>query len=167
MNLIPAITNNNELIDGQYIKVLPFCKSNYGSSKCAKFYKSLAEKKISGFYTCPYGLSCYVMVTEGQANRVYIGFRERKTYDKTLAKTPNHTAEKTYNPVLQEEQILSLINASAQLDEIEYTLEEKAAAIESISHEAKKLNSQIKERSDLILQSYRLNDDDVVLSTEE
>lgn len=166
MNLVPQISDDGTIIDGLYIKALSFCKASCAIGKCAEFYKSLLEKDIAGFYTCPHGMSCYLSIGDGQTKTVYSCFREKATYNKTKAKTLNKINENVYNPVLQEDQLLSLIDATNDLYRQECKLIDRTSAVESISHEVKKLNSQIKERSDLILQSYRLIDDDVVLSAE-
>lgn len=166
MNLVPLIASDGTIVDGQYIKALSFCKANCAIGKCAEFYKSLFEKDIAGFYTCPHGMSCYLSIVDGQTKTIYSCFREKATYNKTKAKALNQIKENVYNPVLHEDQLLSLIDATNDLYRQECTLVERTSAVESISHEVKKLNSQIKERSDLILQSYRLIDDDVILSTD-
>lgn len=166
MNLVPQISHDGTIVDGGYIKALSFCKTNCATGKCAEFYKALLEKNREGFYSCPHGMSCYLSIGEGQTKTIYSCFREKTTYNKTKAKALNQVKEIVYNPVLQEEQLRLLINATYDLCEQERILAERTSAVESISHEVKKLNSQIKERSDLILQSYRLIDDDVVLSAE-
>lgn len=167
MNLIPTISPNGELSDGKYIKAIPFCKSNHNSRKCADFYRRLYETKSPGFYTCPYGMSCYLMISENGVPIVFTGMKERKSYDKSKAKIPNQQTEGVYNPVLQEAQIMDLIDATLSIELAADSLAERETAVAGISHEVKKLNSQIKERSDLILQAYRLIDDDVALSNED
>lgn len=167
MNLIPTISSDGKLSDGKYIKALPFCKANHKSKKCSDFYKKLYEIKCSGFYTCPYGLSCYLMILESGAPLAFTGIKERTSYDKNKAKIPNQQTEGVYNPVLQEAQVMDLIDATLSIELKSDSIRERESAVAGISHEVKKLNSQIKERSDLILQAYRLIDDDVALSNED
>lgn len=167
MNLIPTMSFDGKLCDGKYIKALPFCKSNHMSKKCADFYKKLFETGHPGFHTCPYGMSCYLAVSNNCSPQVFTCIKEKKSYNKAKAKTPNQQTESVYNPILQEEQVMDLINVTLSMQTALRALEERESAVESISHEVKKLNSQIKERSDLILQSYRLIDDDAALSNED
>lgn len=160
MKLVPYIGPDGTLIDGAYIKAIPFCKTNYSQKDCLSFYASLSGQKRSQFYTCPHGMSVYV----NPDGSVFVCMRERKTYNKRLASYTKPT-EIIYNPILDHSQLLKLIEISTQLDKEECTINEKRASVESISHEVKQLNALIKDRSDIILQSYHLNEEDTTPSS--
>ena len=164
MNLIPKLSIDGTIIDGQYIKALTFCKEKSLTEKCSSFHNSLRQKNISGFFTCPYGMSCFLSVN---SSTIYCSFRERLTYDKTKEKKLNKKKENIYNPILQAQQLLFLINATENFETLENRLREREATVESISHEVKKLNAQIIEHSDVILQSNRLLDDDFLSTDDE
>ena len=150
MYLIPTLNNNNEIIDGTYIKALGFCKKNCKNGKCLDFYVGLSEKPIDAFYRCPYGLSVYITVFDNQ-RIIFTSFREINTY-----KPKNHRfdKEKIYNPVLSQEQILVLIKNSISEKKFSKELEERDDAFNSMSHEVKKLNAQIKENCDSLFNIY-------------
>lgn len=160
MGLLPTRCTDGTLIDGHYIKALDFCNHNCNSDICDAFYKNVTKKEC--FVTCPHGMS--VFVTED--GTVFTCMSERKSYCKEKAKKIRKGSEKVYNPILDQEQLLRLIEADAKTANDNRQLEEKRAAIDSISHEVKQLNAQIKDRSDLILQTYHLLDD-VTLDKED
>lgn len=87
--------------------------------------------------------------------------RNREKYDKKRAKCTNEIGNIVYNPILDAEHLMALIDYSIQNELKNSVLAEKQASIESISHEVKKLNAQIKDRSDAIIQTYGME------STEE
>jgi light-regulated signal transduction histidine kinase (bacteriophytochrome) len=162
MKLVPFIRPDGLLIDGVYIKAISFCKNNCQKKTCLSFYKGLVEKNKNQFYTCPHGMSVYV----NSDGRLFSCLRERKTYNKLLAL---HIASKedVYNPILDSDQLLKLVEISTALDKEEDAIIEKRASVESISHEVKQLNAQIKDRSDIILQSYNLNEEGTIPSNDD
>lgn len=147
---------------GTYIMPLAFCCNNCHKGKCKDFYRDILQKEKNRFYTCPYGLSVYL----SSSGTIFSCMRERSTYKKDKAKNIQ-TDEIKYNPVLDAQQLLILIEAFATDTETKKLLDEKRAAIDSIAHEVKQLNAQIKDHSDLILQTYRLDENDVQLTPED
>lgn len=150
------LNSNGEIEDGSYIRALDFCQRNCNKGKCKSFYSSIKSSPLSsGFVTCPYGMSVYVSALDQQ---IYCGMRERETYDKKFAKNMVD-ARKPYNPVLPAEQLYTLIQASQIITIGKKKLDEKQAAVDSISHEVKKLNGQIMEHSDLAISLLKTDDD--------
>lgn len=144
MNLLPIYTQG-KIQDGSYIHVVPFCEKNCSSKKCQEYYEKI--KNQDGFHCCPYGFSSYVNVNN---DRIFTGFREKSSYCK---KTNRGICSEiiVYNPVLGKNQIMDLIHSSFDFNNEIKSIQEKQALLNSISHEAKKLNAQIKERCDAVL----------------
>lgn len=163
--LVPTRTETT-FEDGAFIKALDFCKKNCFSDTCQKFYSGITEKNTNQFLACPHGMSVYVGKTNGEYV-YFICLRNKDAYDSKKAKKISNAPDKiVYNPLLDTEKLLELINYSA-INENESTyLAEQKASIESISHEVKKLNAQIKDRSDIIVQTYG-QDPDTVVSEED
>ena len=163
MNLLTSIGHDGKLVKGEFIVPISYCIKNYEKRECAAFYDSLKSKERNCFYTCPHGMSVYISSTD----TIFPCMRERKTYKKKLAKAISNTNESVYNPIMDSKQLEALINDTNDSLKEERVLEEKRASIESISHEVKQLNSQIKDKSSLILQEYKLTEDDCYLSKED
>lgn len=156
MKLVPMLNSKGEIEDGSYIRALDFCQRNCNKGKCKSFYCRIKSTPLSsGFVTCPYGLSVYVSTLDQQ---IYCSMRERETYNKKLAKNIVDL-RKPYNPVLPPEQLYTLIQASQIITIGKRELDEKQATIDSISHEVKKLNGQIIERSDSAINLLKTSDD--------
>ena len=152
--LIP--TKNGDLIeDGAFIQALEYCKKHCSSGACNKFYQELTAEKYNTFLTCPHGMSVYCFHSNGKTH-CFTCMRGKGTYKKEAANQIGNkkTEEIVYNPILEQDRLLQLIIASVQFEEADSLLEEKRASIDSISHEVKKLNAQIKARSDDVLQTY-------------
>lgn len=151
MNLLPIYTQN-KIQDGSYIHIVPFCEKNCSSEKCREYYAKI--KSLDGFHCCPYGFSSYVDVKN---NCIFTGFREKSSYSKKTNRSILSEIA-VYNPVLCEKQIIDLISSSYSYDNEIKIIQEKQALLNSISHEAKKLNAQIKERCDAVLS--KMSDDE-------
>ena len=151
MNLIPIINEKNEFVDGKYIQALTFCQAHYKAGKCCDFYNSVRERNLEGFFTCPYGMSVYYLPSN---NIIYTSFREKETYNSRLAKNIAKQENIVYNPKQNKEQLQELINLTTEYLQID----EKKVVVDSISHEVKKLNGQIKEHCDVIFSTYNLDD---------
>lgn len=145
MNLLP-VYQDKEIKDGHFIHVLPFCQGHCVSKKCSAYYQSI--ENLEGYHCCPYGLTSYVDL---ETKTIFTGFRAKNIYSKEKSKLVQDEI-KIYNPVMQQEQINELLSASIDFLKDNQSYEEKRAAVESVSHEAKKLNAQIKERCDILLQ---------------
>lgn len=148
MNLLPLFTKEG-ILDGNYIHTLSFCKRHCNSSKCQSYYSSIMNK--NGFHCCPHGLTSFVDVKK---RIIYTGFRCKPHYITQKAKKISRS-EEAYNEVLPLEQIEDLIKISIQIDGKNKDLFTKEALLDSVSHEIKKLNSQIKEQCDAILESHK------------
>ena len=157
--MISVLNGDGYMKCGTYIEPLSFCRNNCYKGKCKDFYHSLGEKEKNQFYTCPYGMSVYL----SSSGKLFSCMRERNTYQKDKAKLIQKE-EKIYNPILDAQQLLTLIDFSISNVEIERNLDEKRASLDSISHEVKQLNAQIKDHSDIILQTYRLDEEETKLS---
>lgn len=162
MNMISVVHEDGMMEAGKYIIPLSFCCTNCCKGKCNEFYKNIRQREKNRFYTCPYGMSVYL----SSSGTVFSCMRERNSYQKDKAKAIPHE-EKNYNPLLDAQQLLTLIDASTLNFEFEKSLNEKRASLDSISHEVKQLNAQIKDHSDTILQTYKLDQDDVQLSASD
>ncbi len=160
MRFISQIDENGILQEGTYIKPLEYCIKNHCKSKCAAFYDAIKGKEKECFYTCPMGMSVY-LTKDGE---IFTCMREKKSYDKTKAKLLSKGEEKVYNPVMDAEQLESLIAAALDLRREYDLIKDKRALLDSLTHEVRQLNAQIKAKSDSILTTYRLNDDNVNLS---
>ena len=157
--MISLINTDGSLTAGKYIIPLSFCVKNHCKGKCKEFYDSLALKEKEKFYTCPFGMSAYITA----AGTISTCMRERNSYIREKAKSLQKN-ENVYNPVLDAKQLLTLIDISVSNYEAEKSLDEKRASIDSISHEVKQLNAQIKDNSDIILQTYRLDEENIQLT---
>lgn len=157
MNLLP-IFEDGKIKDGAYIHAQLFCKNNCCKGKCQEYYASI--KNNGGFCCCPYGMSSYTDVNTGL---IFTGFRHKNYYNKNLAKNISGDSI-LYNPLLHAQQIEELLKASIDSNLAEKDIDEKKVTVDSISHEAKKLNAQIKERCEVALQTYSLLDDEHNLS---
>lgn len=157
MNLISVISSDGVFYDGEYILPLTFCKCNYNKGKCLDFYNSIKTKEKNRFYTCPYGMSIYVT-----DSKIYTCMRERTTYQKDLSKKISN--ENVFNPLMDAPKFLTLISATKSIEEDEKKINEKQAAVDSISHEVKQLNAQIKDRSNIILQSYKFDEENITFT---
>ena len=153
MNYLLPIRTDSQMQDGTFIEALSFCKKHCLVGECKAFYESIKPEDYNKFLMCPHGLSVFVASNNGSP-RCFSCFRNRSKYDKKRAKRTNETGNIIYNPVLDSEHFLALIEYSLQNEFKDSILTEKQASIESISHEVKKLNAQIKDRSDAIIQNY-------------
>lgn len=160
MQFISQINENGQLQKGEYIKPLDYCVQNHCKEKCSSFYASIKGKEKENFYTCPMGMSVYLT----KDSEVFTCMRERKSYDKAKAKKISNNEEKSYNPVIDAEQLKYLIEASVELHKEYDLIKEKRVLLDSLTHEVRQLNAQIKAKSDSILTTYRLNDDNVKLT---
>lgn len=148
MMLVPTLNEEGEMENGHYIEALAFCMQNCNKGKCKSFYTELKKEPLSSrFVTCPYGMSVYVSALDKQ---IYCSMREKNTYQKKQAKNISGVLQ-TYNPVLPAEQLQKLIQASQIIAMGRKDLDQERAVVAAISHEAKKLNGQIMEHSDLAM----------------
>lgn len=161
MELLPFLDSDLTFHNGFFIQALDFCLKNCGNEKCMNYYKSISGKQ--GFFTCPYGMSSYV----DETGNIFSGFRERNTYKKNVAKNISNNCEKKYNPILDKAELMRLSSASLIIRTASKDLNNKISDVESLSHEVKSLNSQIKEHCDLILHTYQLDNDASVIQGEE
>lgn len=150
MSLLPYINLSNDLIDGTFFHLLPFCKKNYLSNLCQAHYNSLKNAK-PGCYCCPYGLSTYVYESP-EGKLIFSGLRIKNTYDKKKAKI-TESKEYIYNPVIDEK------SCGAIAQDISVTLWEKRRLenefeeIRDLLHETRSMNGQIKNSIDLLWES--------------
>lgn len=158
MNLLPKYQDG--IVDGVYIHALPSCTKRCSGKKCIEFYRDLQTKTPNRFYCCPFGMSAYLSST----GEIFTCFRNKSIYSKK--KQPLET-EVVYNPILHQAQLLDLISLSQKSDLDQQNYIEKKKSIDSIEHEVKQLNSQIKSKSDLLLQTYQLDEDGIELSQED
>lgn len=145
MNLLP-VYRNAAIEDGHFIHALSFCIRHCTSKTCAAYYKQIENS--SGYHCCPYGLSSFVDL---ELKTIFTGFRAKNVYSKEKAKALQNDGQ-IFNPLMQQQQVDELLFASIGFFKEDQSFEEKRAAVESVSHEAKKLNAQIKERCDILLQ---------------
>lgn len=147
MALLPCIDSTNEIKDGSYFHLLPFCKKNCASKKCRDYYKELQEKGM-GAYCCPYGLASYIY-TSSKGKLIFTGLRIKGVCDKKKAKK-TETPEYVYNPVIDESTCFSIIQEMADAIFEKRELESKLEAIRDLLHEARSLNGQIKNSIDFL-----------------
>lgn len=155
MQYLVPYKDGDRIVDGVFIQALEYCKKHCNSGACRKFYQELSTEQYNTFITCPHGLSVFVSHSNGDI-RCFTCLRAKGTYKKNKATQFTGTGRERiiYNPVLDPDRLLQLMLFSKQVEEMDSLLEEKRASIDSISHEVKKLNAQIKDRSDVILQTY-------------
>lgn len=156
MKLLPTIDENNSIHDGSFIKALDYCKRNCNKGKCRLFYNALRNAGEIGLFTCPKGFS---VCTDIQSNKfiIYTSFKENKTYTKKISN--RELGQNIHSPILDEAQVKALISASETIEKFNSEITQKSAAIESISHEVKKLNGKIKERCENIFTTLKLDSD--------
>lgn len=157
MSLLPCIISSN-IVDGTFIRVLPYCQKNCSSGKCREHYNKL-NISMPGFYMCPNGLSSLVCVSNNGNRVVYTGIRAKGFYDKKRAKIVQAT-ENIYNPVLSQEELSSLAGEDVRIREKMISVSEKEDAIKDVLHEARKFNAQIKNICDIIWDEFPENKKD-------
>lgn len=161
MNLVSNISIDGKFNEGKYIVPLSFCKANFNKGKCLEFYKNLYKQEKNRFYTCPYGMSAYL----ADNTTIYTCMRERTTYKKDITKRISQ--ENVFNPIMDEQQFFVLIETCTLINDELVRLKEKESSLDSISHEVKQLNSQIKEHCDVLWQALHLDDDNFILKSED
>lgn len=147
MNLLPMVIDNS-LIDGYYIQKLPICNQNFHSELCQNFYKSLNGKE-NGFYVCPKGL-CTFFYSNNKEQYIFTSLKAKGLYNK---KRNIFLGEANNNPILSKEQLLLLIQFTLDNNQTNRQYEEKKNEFSNTIHEVKKLNSKIREYSELLLES--------------
>ena len=163
MRLVSQMDETGCLLEGEYIKPLNYCIKNHCQNKCSSFYATIKDREKECFYTCPMGMSVYLTKND----EIFTCMRERGSYDKTKAKSLSNDKDKPYNPVMDAEQLENLIAATLDLNKEYDLIKEKRALLDSLTHEVRQLNAQIKAKSDSILTTYRLNDDNVNLTASD
>lgn len=164
MHLLPNINEKKDFADGEFVQALSFCKNNYCTDKkCVKHYNELQHSITSCFKKCPYGLVSYVCCTDNE-KIVFTSLREITRFKK---KNRKFADKQVYNPVLSESQILTLINKSLSDSKKQAELKLEIESFDSMAHEVKKLNSQIKENCDSIINLYAEKNDYMTLMPEE
>ena len=156
MTLLPYIDSTNEIKDGSYFHLLPFCKKRCTSKKCQEYYKNLREKGM-GAYCCPYGLSSYVYISS-KGKLIFTGLRIKGVFDKKKAKMAE-TQEYVYNPTIDESMCFSIVQEIADAIFEKSELESKFEAIRDLLHEARSLNGQIKNSIDLLWETNGAEED--------
>lgn len=154
MQMVSSISDNGFFEEGEYIVPIKYCKEHFCEGKCAIFYQQLPQKTRNHFYTCPYGMSVFL----SNDGTIFTCMRERKTYSKKAAKSIAIDDEKVYNQILDEMQLLKLIEATVYGEKEGKIIEEKRRFVDSVTHEARQLNAQIKAKSDSLLTTYKLNE---------
>lgn len=162
MGYLLPIRNLDLIEDGCFIKALDFCKKNCNTGSCRIFYDNISASDYNKFVVCPHGMSVFVF-NDGDKTIPFVCLRCRNYYNKNKAKQINNLENRiVYNPLLDAENLLELINYSVRSQYESNQFYEKRTSLESISHEAKKLNAQVKDRSDNILQSYNIENVDSI-----
>lgn len=157
MKTLLPLRTESQIEDGLLIKALDFCKKNCHSGVCQRFYSGLTDSDYNHFVICPHGMSVYPAHNNGILH-CFVCMRNRDAYDRQRAKgIGNSINNQIYNPLLDTETLQGLIDFSISNEYERIQLTEQRASIESISHEVKKLNAQIRDRSDVILQSFDLD----------
>lgn len=155
--LLPVLANQS-IEDGEFIQAPEFCKSECSKGACKKFYESIKESDFNRFIVCPHGMTVY-MYSHGEIFIPFVGMRCRGIYDKQKAKDIRQNYDSGhYDPILDEKKFLTLIEHSVKEQISISKAVEKENTLDSIAHEVKKLNAQIKDRTDVIIQSYDTED---------
>ncbi|MBQ7002916.1 MAG: sensor histidine kinase [Oscillospiraceae bacterium] len=159
MNALLPVRTDDQVVDGVLIKALKSCKEKSHTGRCKAFYDSIKPTDYNRFMVCPHGMAVYVAENQGLI-RCFMCMRNKDIYDKHKAKTIGKALDGiVYNPVMSGEQLQQLIEYSIQNESECTKLAEKRSSLESISHEVKKLNAQIKDRADTIIQTCDLESD--------
>lgn len=155
MEYLLPVYKDGTIEDGAFLHVIEFCKNCSKNKECRDFYQKISPEHYNRFLTCPHGMSVYCSYSNGKM-LCFTCMRGKGSYKKDKAKGVNkpNSQNIVFNPVLAHDQLLDLIMYSMRVEEADAVLEEKRASIDSISHEVKKLNAQIKDRSDDIIQTY-------------
>jgi light-regulated signal transduction histidine kinase (bacteriophytochrome) len=157
MYLLPSIEPSDLLIpphDGKLIKAYSFCKKLENRSRCSKFLDSV--KKISGYYICPFGFTCYV---KHQENNIFItcSIRVAEYY---TPKKANPKVEVGEPHVLSEDFVTKCVNESISTSTLNKKVDEVKEFLEVTLHEIRKLNRDIKSQAEelnITLSSDNLN----------
>lgn len=124
MAIVPMLSNNFELLDGEFIKAYKFCLKTPMHEKCRSFYEHILQKPSSGFYTCPYGLSVY-LCRNATHTVIYTCIKEKNTHQRNKAKRFEGAIPIVYNPLLPSEQLLSLMNSINSMENEQREIDEK------------------------------------------
>ena len=163
MFLLPFFDKEKKLCNGSLIKSFPFCKKNYQRGICKEFYNGLFENNKDGFYICPYGLTACIKTTNNKKN-IFTSIKDVDTYSH---KNKKFISEKTYNVSLSKEQINILINNSLSEEYLIKKNNEDKTTTDTMLHELRKLNAQIKEHCDSLFAGYLEKRDVYTLLPEE
>lgn len=163
MYLLPYVNSKFVIQDGSFIKALNFCKNYCNQGKCLQHYETLLQNEQSQFVKCPYGLVSYLEVQNGR-KLIFSGLREKSLYVKGNKKFSN---ELVFNPVLDKNQIMVLVDNGIIENRLKSDYTEKVGSFDSMTHEVKKLNNQIKEYCDSLINLYNEKKDYMTLGTDE
>lgn len=139
MPLLPIITENNKLIDGQFIKCHLSCSRTYSTKKCAEFYSNLKTEDKSGFFQCPYGMTAYY---DSEKKYIYTCFRVKGFSDAKKERSIMNRSIIPINPLLTELEAQSLISAAKEYSKLEDSKEKIETEFNTLTHEIKGLNSR-------------------------
>lgn len=140
---IPTYTlKDNTLSDGTLCQAPAVC-NKASNKKCTKHYINIKDKK--GFHTCHAGLTSYSTGVEKEP--IYTAFRGEGHYDNKRIKN----YKKDYLPTIPQKLILTSIYKVSSGIQDEVKIEEDKDLINSILHEVRTLNSQIKRFSESII----------------
>lgn len=148
--LLPSWNQNTQNINnGSYIEALDYCLKESLPNNCREHYESMQSSE-TGFYACPYGLSTYVQVN-GYERIIFTCFHERTTYKRKQAKAVNDYSKAIrYNPVLEKEQLTSLIMSSIRLSDIDSNTAAIIDLTNDTLHEIRSINGSTKAKCDSI-----------------
>lgn len=151
MNTLIPLFISDRIQDGAYIQCERYCCKTPLRKECFDYYTRLVEGGTEGFHVCPHGMTSCLVRKDGQTF-IFTSFRNRDCYNKKKARAIVNGPEVLYNPALDEKQIMNLINFSLSgSGSVADSILKKEEAIRDISHEVKKLNAQILEHCDLLL----------------
>ena len=158
MGLVSKQNVQGEIVWGEYIEPILYCKKHVMGDECKRFHESI--KETGRFSECPFGISLY----KTNEDILFFSMRAKGVYKKGKHKAGS---DQEYNPALSEESLLKLIEAECELDRLIAERESEKKARKSLRHEIKHLNGQIKEISDDLMQSFCPDETDYYTFTQD
>lgn len=149
MNISPVpvyILKENDLVDGTLLKIPQACKK-HDKTKCTKHYENIIKNK--GFHICHAGLTSYSTGVEKEP--IYTAFRGEGYYDNKKIKQN----KSDFLPTIPKNLLLTSIYKVSSGFHDSIKLDEDKDLINSILHEIRTLNSQIKRFSESIIKDER------------
>lgn len=151
MPLVPFIDKENHFFDGSFIKTHPICERIYSEDPCKSFYIKIRQKKETGFFQCPHGMTVYY---DNENDSFFCCLKVKGYYDQKKEEKIRNKAIIPISPCLSKLECTSLVNTAKEYNLLESFKKIETEKFQTLTHEIQGLNAQNVNICDGILQSY-------------